>query len=169
MLRTVLLLLFASTLFACQGSTDQREVSPSLERTTNSGIKTVTDTTVEAATREYVSTMWCGDGISGAAFFRAKNIYRYENCGELQETLEIPEVREGLDRHGNTVSAAFLRYSIGTKVFREVLWFRKIGERYASTTDRPTSYSDEEDWNAEALEAAEEADNWEENSADWYK
>ena len=82
----------------------------------------------------------------------------------MQETLEITDVR-----NVGEVTAAFLRYSIGTKVFRETLWFRQVGEKYAITGDRPNTYSDDDDWSHAAIELAEEADKWKEGSSTWHE
>lgn len=167
--RSLFYLFFAATLvFGCQNSDNQPPAS-SEGGDSLQGIKVVADTTVEATVQSHVATAWCGEGLSGTYVSNAEFTYRYEHCDEVLETLEITEVREGLDDSGNTVSAAFLRYSIGTKVFRDVLWFHKIGNRYARTGHRPSTYSDEEDWGANALKIAEEADTWEENSATWYE
>ena len=167
--RSFLYLFFAATLvFGCQNSDNQPSVPPEVGDTPQQ-IKVIADSTVEATVRSHATTAWCGEGLSGTYASNAEFLYRYEHCDEVLETLEITEVREGLDDGGNAVSAAFLRYSIGTKIFRDVLWFRQIGDRYAQTGDRPSTYSDEEDWSAKALEIAEEADTWEDNSAEWYE
>lgn len=167
--RGVLYLFFVSALvIGCQNTGGQSATTESTDNE-QEGIKIVADTSVEGTVRSHVSTLWCGEDLSGSYASNATFLYRYENCDEVLETLEIAEVREGLDDSGNTVSAAFLRYSIGTKVFRDVLWFRQVGDRYARTRNRPGTYSDEEDWSAEALRIAEEADTWEENSAEWYE
>lgn len=165
MLRILPLLLCGAVLFGCQNNPGQSD-TPTSESTEESGpnLKVVADTSVQSTVREYVATFWCGDGLSGAAVAQASDIYRYENCEEVQETLEITDVR-----NAGEVTAAFLRYSIGTKVFREALWFRQVEERYALSRDRPTTYSDEDDWSRAALELAEEADKWEEESATWHE
>jgi hypothetical protein len=168
-IRGIPVLLLASLLVvACQNNSSQSS-APTNTTSSTQGIEVVADTSVEATVQSHVSTMWCGEGLSGTYLSSANFLYRYENCDEVLETLEVTGIKKALDDSGNTVSAAFLRYSIGTKVFREVLRFRQVGDRYAQTGDRPTTYSDEEDWNPEALKLAEEADNWEEESAEWYE
>lgn len=146
-LRTCLLLFFGAIVLGCQGNT----------ASTSPGVKVVADTSVGATVREYVATAWCGEGLSGAALFQAVNIYRYENCNEIQETLEVVKVRDE-----ESTSAAFIRYSVGTKVFREVMWFQNIGERYARTFDPYSKIT---------LSTAlnEEIDEWEKGSATWYE
>lgn len=161
MLRTVLFLFCGAVLLSCQSDIKQSEAS---SPPTEGEVKVVADTSVRATVRSYAATAWCGEGLSGAVLYQASSIYRYENCEEVQETLEITDVRSA-----GAVTAAFLRYSIGTKVFRKALWFRKVGDKYAVTGDRPMTYSDEEDWSSEAIELAEEADKWKKESATWHE
>ena len=154
--RGIPFLLFVSLLvIGCQDNSTQ-------------GVTVITGTSVEASVQSWVSTVWCGN--NGNMYSLAGDLYIYEHCDEIQDTLEIVDLNEGKDASGNTVTAAFLRYSVGTKVFRTVFWYRKMGDRYVRTVaDAPRTYSDEEDWNAKALKIAEEADSWEEDSATWYE
>jgi len=134
-----------------------------------SGLRVVADSSVQSTVRAYVSVAWCGTGRAGEAVYRAHQIYRYENCDEIEETLEIIDVRTVASPvQGDSLSAAFLRYSVGTKVFREVLWLRRVGSRYARTDTRPPT-APKEGWGDEAAAVAREAQKWTEASAVWYE
>jgi hypothetical protein len=157
-----LAVLFTSILLGCQRI---QEDSPSNSASPNQAegkIQLAADSTAEGAVRDYVSAAWCGEGLSEAVLTTALGIYRYENCSEILETLEVTDVRSA-----EGVTGAFIRYSIDTKVFRDVFWLRKINGKYARTIrDYPNTYSD--DWGEEAQSLRKDADSWEEESAKWY-
>lgn len=131
--------------------------------------RVVSDSTVEGALRGYVSAAWCGEGLAQSALYRARRIYRYEHCTEIQETLEVVDVRTVVDATSqDRVAAAFFRYSVGTKIFRDVLWFRRVEGEYARTDARPPSEPGDR-WGNGASALMEEAENWKAGSALWYE
>jgi len=131
--------------------------------------RVVADSTVEGALRDFVSVVWCGEeGRAQTVLYRAHQIYRYEHCDEIQETLEVVDVRTVVDSLSQTrVAAAFFRYSVGTKIFRDVLWFRRVEGRYARTEARPGAEPGDR-WSETAGALVTEAEKWKEGSAVWH-
>lgn len=160
MKRILLLILSTAVLLGCHRNTSSDSASSTAKE---GSIQIVADSTTEGAVHKYVSTAWCGEGLSEAVLTSALGIFRYKNCSEIQETLEVTDVRSA-----EGVTGAFLRYSVGTKVFRDVFWLRKINGRYARIfRNYPNTYSD--NWGESAQSLREDADSWEGESANWYE
>ena len=95
------------------------------------------------------------------------NAYFYRiNRAEILNNLEIVELVEK-----ENVAIAFIRYSVGTKIFRDAIWLRKVENKYWYIISYVSKYTAEDDsylkdkmeWVEEMLE---KENNWEENSAE---
>jgi hypothetical protein len=161
--KILLFSIFVSLLGCSDGgrSTSTQEAN----ETVREGPIVLADSTVEGYVDKMVSTVWCGDyaGSENDILWTARDVYIYENCDELQETMELVEAKSA-----DGITAVFIRYSVGTKIFRDVVWLRRVRNRYARTFDRPSEYGDT-DWSEAAIELREEADTWEDESANWYE
>ena len=58
-----------------------------------------------------------------------ENYFKYHNRNEILKTLEVVKVQTN-----GVLAVAFVRYSVGTKIFRETEWLRKVDGRYWFST-----------------------------------
>jgi len=122
--------------------------------------------TIEDAVRNYYTTMYNwqdGPNTDIKAFLNY-------NRDEILNTLEITEIKEIKEKD---LAIAFTRYSIGTTIVRQGLWFHRIKDNWTKTGTNLLDYSYKyvgyEKKDDELKELLEEKEKWEdENPKAWW-
>jgi len=109
--------------------------------------------------KKYYEILYSWSQFEDVAYF-----YR-TNRTEILKNLEIVELIEN-----ENVAIAFIRFSVGTSVYRNALWFRKIENKYWYIINYVSKYNAEDDnYLKDKMEWVEKMidkeDKWEENSA----
>lgn len=122
--------------------------------------------TVEEAVRNYYKSMYnwkIGPSTDIKAFLNY-------NREEILNTLEISEIKEIEEKD---LAIAFTRFSIGTTIVRQGLWFHRIKDNWAKTGVNSLDYSYEyvgyEEKDDELKDLLKEKKKWEdENPETWW-
>ncbi len=92
-----------------------------------------TNKTVESAATDYYKDMYNwkdGETTDQRAFI-------HYNRAEILKTLEISEVKNIKEKD---LAVAFTRFSIGTTVVRQTIWFRRIKDNWTKVLVKPQDY-----------------------------
>lgn len=109
--------------------------------------------------KKYYEILYSWSQVEDEAYF-----YR-TNRKEILNNLEIVEVIEN-----ENVAIAFIRFSVGTNIYRNALWLRKVENKYWYLISYVSKYTAEDDNNLKdkiewVEKMVEKKEKWEENSS----
>ncbi len=88
---------------------------------------------------KWYEAIWSTNAVPHFSLFDDAQFFRAHR-EEIKKTLEVVEVME----NGN-LAIAFVRYSIGSDLYREVKWLRKVDSSWTINLGYYSKYTDEED------------------------
>jgi len=89
--------------------------------------------------------------------------YWRQHRAEIEKGIEVVDEEQADD-----IRAVFYRYTVGSKVFKNVLWMRRIGDVWWSTYEYFSSYADDpfsDGQGARAKQLIERVQTWQQESA----
>ena len=137
----------------------QQRVQPLFDKENNS---------IDYLTKVYFSNRYHFSELEGLDDLYDCSYFYQKNKDEILRTLEIVDKKELYNN-----AAVFVRYSIGTEFYREVVWFRKVGKVWKPRLNQFVSqYNDKYNLAGENTESAQQligrAEEWEKDGKDRY-
>lgn len=122
--------------------------------------------TIQATLETYIEKVGLGYSVKDVPLIFDLSYFYRHNRNEISKTLEIVDVVEC-----QRIGVAFMRYSIGTDIFREVVWFKKINDKWTICLS-PSFYAFSDDPFLDgkperAKEIIERAEKWKNESHNW--